>query len=60
MVSRKHCEKLFPLFGVTQLPQLVEQIQKNNGEKVMRYSGCFYSAPSILHSIELEKIGTLP
>jgi len=60
MVSRKHCEKLYHLFGVTQLPQLVEQIQKNKDDRGMRYSGDFYGAPSILHSIDLEKMGTFP
>lgn len=60
MISRRHCEKLFPLFGVTQLSQLIEQIQKNEYDNSMRYNGYHSVVPPILHSIELEKIGTLP
>jgi hypothetical protein len=60
MISRKQCETLFPLFGVAELSQLIEQIKRNKPDEKVRYSGLFYVAPSILHSIELEKIGTLP
>jgi len=60
MISRRHCEKLFPLFGVTQLSQLVEQIKKKKPDKVVRYPRASYIAPFILQSIELEKIGTMP
>jgi len=62
MVSRKHCEKLFPLFGVSSNKELIEAVNRNQPDKYMRFSNCspFDVAPSILNSIELEKIGTMP
>ncbi len=60
MVSRKHCEKLFPLFGITDITQLKIMVEKNQPNEKIRYSGAWESAPSILQSIEPEKIGIMP
>jgi hypothetical protein len=60
MVSLKHCQKLFPLFGVTDLTQLVTQITKNKPDHGIRYSGALDRAPVILDSITVEKVGSMP
>ena len=60
MVSQKHCQKLFPLFGVTQTRNLIEQIKKSENDRDMRYSGSYSVAYPIIHSIELDKIGSMP
>jgi hypothetical protein len=60
LVSLKHCQKLFPLFGVTQLAQLIKIVEKSVPNRDYRYSGAYDSAPSIQQSIDLSKIGTLP
>jgi len=60
MVSQKHCQKLFPLFGVTQTRNLIEQIKKSENDKAMRYDWSSSPAPPIIHSIKLDKIGTMP
>jgi hypothetical protein len=60
MISIKHCQNLFPLLGVTNLEQLKERIQKSQPEQPIQYSGSFDPAATILQSIQLEKIGTMP
>ena len=62
MVSRKHCQKLFPLFGVTKFDQLKEMVIRSEPEPSMpvSYPMAFDSAASILQSINLDDIGTKP
>ena len=61
MVSMKHCEKLFPLFGVQTINGLKEAVQKNRDDGLdMRYQGSFDTAPTILHSVKLDDIAKLP
>jgi len=60
LVSRAHCEKLFPLFGVTQLSQLIDKTKKNQTNRDMHYNNSFDIAPTIQRSIKFDKIGTIP
>jgi hypothetical protein len=60
MVSLKHCQKLFPLFGVTEIKQLKEMVEKSKPDKQIRYPNCFVPAPSIQNSIEPDNIGAMP
>lgn len=60
MVSRRHCQKLFPLFGVDDIEQLKAMVEKSKPDREMRYPNNFDSAPSIQQSIELAKIGSMP
>lgn len=61
MVSKRHCEKLFPLFNVSTIKQLTEVIQRNKPDREMGYRNGFSScAPTITYSIKLEDIATLP
>jgi hypothetical protein len=60
MVSKRYCEKLFPLFDVTDIGQLKEIVEKSNPDRKLRYNGSLHSAVSIQQSIELAKIATKP
>jgi hypothetical protein len=60
LVSQRYCQKLLPLFGVENIEQLKEMVEKNKPDKEMRYSNYIYSAPAIQQSIEVDKIGTMP
>jgi hypothetical protein len=60
MVSNRHCEKLFPLFGVTNIKQLKSSVEKSKPDNGLKYSGDFHSAASIQRSIMLDDIGTMP
>jgi hypothetical protein len=60
MVSQRHCEKLFPLFGVTELSQLKKKVENSKHEKEMHYPGALMQVVSIQSSIGLDKIGTMP
>jgi hypothetical protein len=57
--SKKHCEKLFPLFGVTSLLELKELIEKSKIDNQYGYNSSYGQAPNILASIKLEEIGSL-
>ena len=59
MCSRKFCQKLYPLFGVSTIEDLKTAVAKCVGERDMRYSGSFNSAPAILNCIKLEEIGAV-
>jgi len=59
-VYGKAKQELFPLFGVTQTRNLIEQIKKSENDKAMRYDWSSSPAPSTIHSIKLDKIGTMP
>jgi hypothetical protein len=61
MISIRHCEKLFPLFGINSTEKLKDAVKKNRDDKrEMRYNSSFDSAPTILRSIKFEDIATLP
>ncbi|MDR2971073.1 MAG: protein kinase [Bacteroidales bacterium] len=60
MVSRRHCQNLFPLFGVTNLEQLKEMVKKSKLDEKVCYLGFSRPAAPIQQSIELNKIGTMP
>ena len=61
MISKRYCETLFPLFGVDSIEKLKVEIQKNkDGKREMRYGSSFDTAPTILSSISLDSIATLP
>jgi len=57
--SKKHCEKLFPLFGITSLTELKKMISNCVQDNQFRYSMMSGVAPNILTSIKLEEIGVL-
>jgi hypothetical protein len=57
--SREHCSKVMPLFGVSTLDELKQAVAKSVPDREIRYSGSFESAPTILHSIELDEIGSM-
>lgn len=57
--SRKYCEKLFNLFGVSSVEKLKESISKCTQNHNMRYSNSFMFAPTILDIIKLDDIATL-
>jgi hypothetical protein len=60
MVSKRHCEKLLPLFDVKTIEELKGVIQRNKADKDMSYRNGSLPAPNILWSIRLEDIATLP
>jgi len=60
MKSQKQCKKLFPLFGVTNISELIDQIQKNKENNSMRHDCCHYRTPHILTDIDINDIGKLP
>jgi len=61
MISVRHCEKLFPLFGVDSTEGLKEAVKRNRDDKrKMRYPNSFDSAPTILSNIKIEDIASLP
>lgn len=61
--SRKYCEKVMPLFGVSSLEELKNVIKKCIYDKNIRYNSGYKTgydaAPTILSSIKLEEIGIL-
>lgn len=57
--SRKFCQKMFLLFGVTDLDTLKERISKCEYDRGMKYSGSIRAATAILSVIKLDEIGTL-
>lgn len=59
MRSRKHCEKMFALFGVNSIDELKGVLINCTFDPEMRYNGSFNSAPAILSCIGLEEIGSL-
>lgn len=59
MRSRKFCQKMFVLFGVSTIEDLKAAISKCHSDREMRYNGSFDSAASILSCIKLEEIGEL-
>ena len=60
MVSKQHCESLYPLFGVTSTEQLIEAVSRNKPNRDYSYHNGSSHAPSVLYSIKIENIATLP
>ncbi len=59
MKSKRYCEKMFVLFGVSNVSDLKQAIANCATNKDIRYSDCYYTAPSILSCIKLEEIGSM-
>lgn len=57
--SKKYCEKIAPLFGVSTASEIAEMVKESKADPKMSYSGCFECAIGVLNSIKLEDIGTL-
>ncbi len=57
--SRKYCERIFPLFNVTNIEDLKTVIQKCIQERDMGYRRYYFPAPAILSCIKTDEIGTL-
>jgi hypothetical protein len=55
--SKSYCEKILPLFGVKNIEELKQAIERNNGD--MYHSGAFESAPLIQNSVKLNEIGSI-
>lgn len=59
MKSRRYAEKMFGLFGVSNIEELKGVISRCVPDQKMGYNGSFSSAPSILNCIKIEEVGTL-
>ena len=59
MCSRKFCQKLYPLFGVSNIEELKAAVAKCTFDRDMHYTGSLRSALSILQCIKLDEIGTV-
>lgn len=57
--SRKHCEKMFDLFGVSTIEELKDVISKCTQDRDMKYNGAFRSAPAIMNCIKLDDIASM-
>ena len=57
--SKKFCEKMCILFGVSDVEELKKVIAKCAYDREMCYRGSFDSAPAILNYIEIEDIGSI-
>lgn len=57
LISRRFCEKIMPLFGVSTIGELKERISKCTLDRNYRYSSGFaYSVPLILSYVELDNV----
>ena len=57
--SKKHCEKIAPLFVANNVEEIKELIKDSKADRDMRYNSSFECARGILNSIKLEEVGTL-
>lgn len=57
--SKKYCEKMFDLFGVTTVDELKERISRCEINKDIRYRNLYKVAPVILNYIKIDEIATL-
>ncbi|MCL2752593.1 MAG: toll/interleukin-1 receptor domain-containing protein [Defluviitaleaceae bacterium] len=57
--SKRYCEKILPLFGVTSFVELKNMIEKCVYDREYGYQRSFDGAPNILNSIVLDEIATL-
>lgn len=61
LISRRFCEKIMPVFGVSTIEQLKERISKCVPNRDARYSSGFaMPASAILNWIKIDEIATLP
>lgn len=60
MKSRKYCQKILPLFGVSSIDQLKKLMSGEKVREEYRYSGSFERALVISDSIKIEEIASLP
>ena len=60
LLSKKYCDKIMPLFGVSNIEELRKMISKVTHDNTIKYMNAWEAAPSILDYIELDKIGILP
>ena len=61
MVSKRHCESLFPLFDVKTIDELISAIEKNaDTKREIRHQSSWDCAPTILNSIQINDIATRP
>ena len=59
-MSLRHCETLFPLFGVDSKEKLIEIIHQNKPDCEVKYDRAWECAPTVMNSIKIEDIATLP
>ena len=62
LISKSHCEKLLPLFGVrtiSELKSLFSNIDKKRLESVGYRDGCYKNAPSIFTYMKISDIATI-
>ena len=59
MKSRKYCEKMFILFGVSNITELKQVVSKCTFDQDMKYTYSLSAAPSILNYIKLEDMATI-
>ena len=61
MVSKQHCENLFPLFDVRTIEELIDVVKRNvDVERKIRHQSSWDSAPTILDNINIDDIAKLP
>lgn len=53
---KKFCYKILPLFGASDVDELIEILEKNKADSSMNYQNAFDSCPSIIDYIPKEKI----
>ena len=60
MMSKRHCQKLFPLFGVESIEQLKTAVERNKPNLRMRHPNSYHPAREIQEVMTIGKIGALP
>jgi len=60
MVSRRHCEKLLPLFGIQTIGELKELYDISNPDRRYGYPCSFHVVPTMQSCIKRDEIATLP
>ena len=59
MKSRKYCDKMFELFGVSDIEALKNALKNCEYDRNMGYRGYGSAAPTILDCVKLEEIGSI-
>jgi hypothetical protein len=60
LVSRKYCEKAMIMYGASSVEGLKKIAEKNDYKREVSYNNAFDSAPSIVSTISINEIATLP
>jgi hypothetical protein len=60
LISKRYCEKVLPMYGVTNIDELKITIEKKDYESDLKYNGSFKRPDSIARTIDIKAIGTLP